>query len=85
MKPETLKKLAGASSVEELRQAIEALCLPFGGIKEIRLLPETQSRAYLCFVELDSPYKHGSMIEQLGGINYGYSVAFRIPFGHAKD
>jgi hypothetical protein len=84
VKPEHLKKLAGMSNVEELRAAIEALCLPFGSIKDVRLIPEAHGVEYLCFVELDSPNKNAFMIEQLGGINYGYSVAFRIPFKPGK-
>ena len=84
MNQENLRKLAGASNAEELRQAIEALCRPFGSIKDIRLVSDMHGREYLCFVELDSPDLNPSMIEQLGGVNYGYSVAFRIPFKHAK-
>ena len=80
MNPESLKKLAGASNVEELRAAVAALCGPFGNVKEIRLVSDLHGREYMCFVELDSPNGNPAMIEQLGGVNYGYSVAFRIPF-----
>lgn len=85
MNPESLKSLAGASTAEELRAALAALCLPFGGIKEIRLIPDAHGREYLCFVELDSPKANPMMVEQLGGVNYGYSVAFRIPFKHDRN
>ena len=80
MNQESLKKLAGISDIEELRRAIEALCLPFGGVQEIRLLPDQRAEAYLCFVKLDAPHLNPSMMDKLGGINYGDSVAFRIPF-----
>ncbi len=85
MKPESLKSLAGASTTEELRTAIATVCMRFGGIKEIRLIPDAHGREYLCFVELDSPNANPPMVEQLGGINYGYSVAFRIPFKHGRN
>ena len=61
------------------------MCRPFGSIKDIRLVSDMHGRGYQCFVELDSPNANPSMIEQLGGINYGYSVAFRIPFKPTKD
>ncbi len=85
MKPENLKLLAAASTAEELRTAIADLCLPFGKIKGIRLIPDAHGREYLCFVELDTPEANPSMIEQLGGINYGYSVAFRIPLNRVRN
>jgi hypothetical protein len=84
MNQESLKKLAGAANAEELRRAIEALCQPFGKLKDIRLLPNKHGGDYLCFVELDSPNLNPSVIEKLGGINYGNSVAFRIPFKPAE-
>lgn len=80
MNQENLKKLAGVSNAEELRRTIEALCRPFGSLKDIRLLPDEHGEGYQRFVSLDSPNLHPSMIEELGGINYGYSVAFGIPF-----
>jgi hypothetical protein len=80
MNPESLKKLAGASNINELKKAIEALCLPFGGIKNLRLLPDDYGAEYLCYVELDSPQLYPFMIELLGGSTYGTSVVFRIPF-----
>ena len=85
MKPENLKLLAAASTAEELRTAIAELCQPFGNIKGIRLIPDAHGREYLCFVELDTPGANPSMVERLGGINYGYSVAFRIPFKHMRS
>lgn len=85
MNPESLKKLASASNAEELRKVVEALCLPFGGLKNIRLLPNKLGGEYLCFIEFDSPNKNPSVIEQLGGFNYGHSVALRIPFGKRAD
>ncbi len=80
MNQETLTKLAGILDAGELRREIEALCLPFGGIKDMRLLRDENRKEYLCFVELDSPSLNSSMMRTLGGINYGNSVAFRIPF-----
>jgi hypothetical protein len=46
----------------------------------MRLLRDENRKEYLCFVELDSPSLNSSMMRTLGGINYGNSVAFRIPF-----
>jgi len=80
MNPESLKKLAGISNIEEMRRAIEAMCLPFGSVQEIRLLPDQRGEAYLCFVTLASQHMNPPMMDKLGGINYGNSVAFRIPF-----
>jgi len=80
MNPESLKKLAGISNIEEMRRAIEAMCLPFGSVQEIRLLPDQRGEAYLCFVTLASQQMNPPMMDKLGGINYGNSVAFRIPF-----
>jgi hypothetical protein len=82
---ESLKHLAGASTVEELRRRVEALCRPFGGIKDIRLNRIGNGREYACFVELDSPDQYELMVAQLGGVNYGHCVIFRIPFNHAED
>ena len=80
MNAESLKKLAGASNVDELKKAIEAMCRPFGGIKSLRLLPDDYGAEYLCFVELDSPQLNSYMIELLGGSPYGNGVVFKIPF-----
>jgi hypothetical protein len=80
MNQENLQKLAGISDVEELRRAIEELCLPFGRVRDIPLLPDQSGKQYLCFVKLDSPHLNLSMLEKLGGISYGNCVAFRIPF-----
>ena len=80
MNQESLKKLAGISDIEELRRAVAALCLPFGSVREVRLLPDPRGDAYLCFVTLVSQHMNPPMMDKLGGINYGNSIAFRIPF-----
>lgn len=80
MNQESLKKLAGVSDIEELRQAVEALCLPFGSVRDIRLIPDRVGEGCLCFVNLHAPHLNPSVIAKLGGIHYGNSVAFRIPF-----
>ena len=85
MNQENLKKLAGITNIEELRRAIEAMCLPFDPVEEVRLLPDTGGQEYLCFVKLESFNLNPAMIQKLGGINYGNSVAFRIPFARNKD
>ena len=85
MNKESLKQLEGISDVGQLRSAIEALCLPFGRVLDIRLLPDQRGEAYLCFVELDSPNLNPAMIDKLGGINYGNSVAFTILFKHSRN
>lgn len=79
MNQENLKKLAGLSSTEELRRAIEALCRSIGSLKNIHLLPIKDGKEYLCFVEFDSPKLNLSMIEKLGGINFGNGVVLTIP------
>jgi hypothetical protein len=85
MNQESLKQLAGISNIEDLRRAIEAMCLPYGPVAEIRLLPDTRGQEYLCFVKLASFNLNSAMIDKLGGISFGNSVAFRIPFVRSKD
>jgi hypothetical protein len=80
MNQESLEKLAGVSDIEELRQAVEALCLPFGSVQNIRLIRDRGGKECLCFVNLHAPHLIPLVIEKLGGIHYGNSVAFRIPF-----
>ena len=80
MNQKNLKKLAEVSDIEELCQAIQALCLPLGSVQDIRLIPDQRGEEYLCFVNLHSPHLNPLVIEKLGGIDYGNSVAFRIPF-----
>jgi hypothetical protein len=80
MDHEHLQKLAGATNVEELQRAVEALCLPFGSPKSIRLLPDRRREAYVCFLELGSPNLNSSIIENMGGFYFANGVAFRIPF-----
>jgi hypothetical protein len=82
MNQETLKKLEGISDIDDLRRAIEALCVPFSGIKDIRLLRNKTYREFLCFVDLDapdSPDLKAPIVEIFGGIDFETSVAFRIP------
>jgi len=81
---ETLEKLAGVSSAEELGQVLEVLCRPFGNVKHISLLPAKQAEGYLCFVEFDTPNFDPSIIEKLGGSYFGNSAAFRIPFKRSE-
>ena len=81
MKLERLSMLAGISDIEGLRQAIEAMCMPEHKVRNIRLLPDSDGMEYLCFVELDAPGRNWLLIDRLGGIDYGSSVAFRIPIG----
>jgi hypothetical protein len=85
MNREQLQKLAGAANVQELQWAIEALCQPFGHPRNIRLLPDTQREAYVCFLELGSSNLNSSIIENLGGFYFANGVAFRIPFKQAND
>ena len=80
MNKETLATLAGISDVAALRDAVERLCLVFGRVRDIRLLPDNHGEAYLCFVTFESHELNPRVIEALGGISYGSSVAFRIPF-----
>ena len=85
MNQKYLEKLAGAADAEELRRAVEALCQPFGSPKNIRLLPNSRTEEYVCFVELGSATLNSSIIENFGGIYFANGVAFRIPFKHAND
>jgi len=82
---ETLRKLGGASNAGELQRAIAALCKPFGSLTNIRLRPNKHREEYLCLVEFGSPNLNPSIIEKLGGIDFGNGVGFRIPFKHTKD
>jgi hypothetical protein len=85
MNQKHLEKLAGAANAEELRQAVEALCQPFGSPKNIRLLPNRRDEEYVCFLELGSPKLNSSIIENFGGIYFANGVAFRIPFKQANN
>ncbi len=79
MNQQTLKKLAGLKNSEDLSRAVEDLCRPFGKTRDIRLLHNQKRGEYLCFVEFDPPSISASVIDKLGGINFGSGVAFRIP------
>lgn len=83
MNEESLKKLAGISNMEALRQAIEAMCASICKVRSVRLLPDQHGIEYLCFVELDCPGQNRLLIDKLGGIDYGNSIAFRIPVNRA--
>lgn len=85
MNQESLKKPEALTDVEEPRRSIEAMCVPFGMVRAIRLLPVPRDREYPCLVEIDSPNRHASLIDTPGGIDVGASVAFRIPFQRAGD
>lgn len=78
-------KRAGASNAGELRRAIEALRQPFVHPEDICPLLDNQDGVFMCFVELRPANSYPSVIANLGGVNYGNSVAFRIPFNQVKD
>ena len=80
MNEKALKQLAGISSAEGLRTAVRKLCLPYGDVSRIDLFPLPDDEGYMLFVELVSPTLHPTMINELGGVDFGNSVAFRIPF-----
>lgn len=84
MNQECLAKLTGAANAEELQREVEALCRPFGSPKNIRLLPNSRTEQYVCFVELGSATLNASIIENFGGIYFANGVAFSIPFKHAN-
>ena len=84
MNAESLKKLTGISNVEALRQAIEAMCTPVVKVRSVRLLPDRHGIEYLCFIEPDSHELNPMLIDKLGGIDYGNSIAFRIPINRAR-
>lgn len=79
MKQEALNKLAGASNAEELLRSIEALCRPFGSLKNIRLIQNTHCGEFWCFVEPGVQSVNRSIVEKLGGCYFGDGVAFKIP------
>ncbi len=85
MNREGLARLAEVSSGEELRRALEAMCVPFGRVQDIRLVKNRPNATYLCFVELDSPAACASMMRQFGGIYFGTSIAFKIPLNPSTD
>ena len=80
MNQESLKKLARVSDVQQLRWAIEALCLPFGDIRYPQIVDRKERKEYLCIVEIDSRSGQSSVAERLGGVPYGTSVLLRVPF-----
>jgi hypothetical protein len=80
MEQEVLKQLSAITDDEALSQAVAALCLPFGNIKSIRVLPDGHSKeGRLCYVELDSPIQQEIMMRKLGGISFGGCAVFFIP------
>lgn len=79
MKSDGLTKLAAASSAEELQRGIEALCVPFGRIQNMRIVKDSKDGAFFCFVDLDSAQANAAMIRQFGGTHFGNGVVFRIP------
>ena len=83
MHQEIQKQLSEISDKEALRRAIAALCESVCNVRGIRLLADQRGIEYLCFVELDTPDLNPSLIEKLGGIIYGDTVAFRIPIHRA--
>lgn len=76
---ESLKKLAGLSDIEELRQAVYELCMPFGGVRSMTLSRIRNADSYLCLVSLNTPSLHSAMKRRLGGFSLGHSVSFIIP------
>lgn len=84
MHQEILRQLAGISDKEALRRAIAALCESVCDVRGIRLVADQHGFEYLCFVELDTPELNPSLIEKLGGIIYGDTVAFRIPIDRTQ-
>jgi len=76
---ESLKKLAGLSDIEELRQAVDELCMPFGGVRSMTLSRVRNADSYLCLVSLNTPSLHSAMKRRLGGFSFGHSVSFMIP------
>jgi len=76
---ESLKKLAGLSDIEKLRQAVDELCIPFGGVRSMTLSRVSNADSYLCLVSLNTPSLHSAMQRRLGGFGFGHSVSFMIP------
>jgi hypothetical protein len=64
--------------------AIETVYRSFGGVKNVRLLPQKLGLAYLCLVEFDPPKPDASKIEELGAIDDGDKFAFRIPLTRSE-
>ena len=77
---EALRNLAGLSGLQELESGPRKLCLPFGAVKRVRILPNRNHREHLCFVELDPPSQYSSLVESLGGVSFGNAVVLRVPF-----
>ena len=85
MNRESLKKLAGISDPEELRRAVEGLCMPFGGIRSMTFSRVKDTGSYLCLVSLKAPSLRSAMIQRVGGFALGYSVGLRIPASGTKE
>ena len=54
-------------------------------MKDIRVLRNKYRGEYWCFVEPGSPDIMQSMIAKLGGIYFGNSIAFKVPFERATQ
>ncbi len=79
MNQEYLTKLAGILNEQELQQAIETMCLPFGGMRGCRVIHDKKNASYFCFVELALPGACAAMMGQVGGTYFGNGLVFRIP------
>ena len=85
MNENALKQLSEISTAEGLRKAVRNLCLPYGEVSRIDMFPLADDEGYMLFVELVSPHLHVTLISELGGIDFGNRVAFRIPFKQPAD
>ena len=75
-----MNTLVGVTDPKVLREKIEAMCAPFGSVKNIRIVQNANYRENLCFVELDPPSLHPLIIKNIGGTRFGNCVVFIVPF-----
>jgi len=81
MNLESLATLAAASGAEELQRALEALCLPYGGVQNLRLIQDKNDKSYYCFIDSASREGNAALMREFGGTHFGNGIVFRIPPG----
>jgi hypothetical protein len=79
MKPEVLAKLHEAADFPALTRSVLAMCEPFGPVHSFRLIHNRCASRVACFIELESPEHHATLIRALGANGVGGEVCLDIP------
>ena len=79
MNPDTVDRLRGAHNLRAFKDAVLALCRPFGPVKSWDFIHNKRKSRVLCFVELESQEQHVALSVELGGYPFGGCVCLEIP------